>query len=204
MTINVLIAEDLTMVAEFMIEFIDREPDMKVVGLAKNGLEALTLYNQLNPDIVVMDLAMPVMDGVQSISAIKAQNSSAKILILTALGGQESAYRGLRAGANGFLFKGESLHDLLAAIRTVASGLKYFSSELVAKFTDRSTHDLLSEREIQILTTIASYSTNEAAIQLNVSTHTIHWHIQRILHKLGVKNRTQALDKVRQLGLIPS
>lgn len=202
MTIKVLIAEDLTMVAEFMTEFIDREPDMKVIGCARNGHEALTLYNQLSPDIVVMDLAMPVMDGVESISAIKAQNISAKILILTALGGQESAYRGLRAGASGFLFKGERLLELLGAIRAVASGLQYFSKEVAAKIADRSIQESLSEREIQILTSIACYSTQETATRLNLSTHTVHWHIQRILHKLGLKNRTQAVDKARQQGLI--
>jgi two-component system, NarL family, response regulator len=202
MTINVLIAEDLTMLAEFMTEFIDREVDMKVVGLAKNGDEALTLYNQLNPDCVVMDLAMPVMDGVESISAIKSHDKEAKILILTALGGMESAYRGLRAGASGYLFKGERLLELLVAIRTVASGLQYFSKEVAAKIADRSIHESLSDREIQILTSIACYSTQETAIRLNLSTHTVHWHIQKILHKLGLKNRTQAVDKARQQGLI--
>jgi two-component system, NarL family, response regulator len=202
MTIKVLIAEDLTMLAEVMTQVIDLEADMEVIGHAQNGFEAITLYNQLKPDIVIMDIAMPVMDGVESISAIKSMDESAKILILTALGGEESAYRGLRSGANGFLFKGERLFELLEAIRTVASGTKYFSTVIAAKIADRNIHETLSEREIQVLTSIASYSTQETASRLNLSTHTVHWHIQKILHKLGLKNRTQAVDKARQQGLL--
>jgi len=202
-SIRVLIVEDLTMVADFMAQVIDGQQDMCVVGQAGDGYAAIERYVRLQPDVVVMDLAMPGMGGVEAIAAIRKVDPAARILVLTALGGEETAYRGLSAGALGYLLKGGRGQELLEAIRMVAAGHRHICPDVVTKLAERSGQETLSERELEVLQLIATCSTQEVARRLHLSVHGVNWHIQKILHKLGVENRTQALEKARQKGFLP-
>lgn len=191
--IRVLIVDDHAIVQQGLAAVINKQPDMTVVGEAKDGVEAIALFRQLQPDVTLMDLRMPQMGGAESISAICAEFSTARIIVLTTYDGDEDIYQGLRAGAKGYLLKDCEPNDLRTAIRTVHAGQRYIPPHVAAKLVQRLDHPELNQREIEILRLVAQGMNNlEISTALNISESTVKANLSRILSKLGAKDRIQA------------
>ena len=202
--IRILIAEDHAIVRDGLTSVLDFEPDMSVVGHAKNGHEAVARFRELAPDVVLMDLAMPEMDGVAAIRAICSEFPEARILVLTTYDGDENVFRALENGAKGYLLKDCSTPDLLAAIRKVHAGSTHVSERAALRLAERAIAGAaLSPREIEVLKLIASGKSNkEIATQLFVSEGTVKTHVLNIHHKLGVDDRTQAVVVAIKRGIL--
>lgn len=200
--IRVMLADDHPVVLEGMAAIVAREPDMEVVGLAYDGLQAVDLYRGLRPDVVLLDLRMPQLDGVASIVAIRAEYSEARIIMLTTFDGDEDIYRALRAGAQGYLLKDVMPDDLLTAIRAVHAGSRQIPAELAQKLVDRVSGDQLTDREHEVLRLIVEGLSNaEIAAQLSITEGTVKFHVNHILSKLSVADRTQAVIIALKRGL---
>ena len=193
--IRILIAEDHDVVRDGLASVLDFQPDMIVAGHAKNGRESVTRFRELKPDVVVMDLAMPELDGVGAIRAIRSEFPDARILVLTTYDGDESVFRALESGARGYLLKDCSTTDLLAAIRKVHSGGTHVSERAAARLAERAmSGGGLSPREVEVLKLIAQGKSNkEIAGLLFVSEGTVKTHVLNIHQKLNVTDRTEAV-----------
>jgi two-component system NarL family response regulator len=202
--IRILIAEDHAIVRDGLTSVLDFETDMSVVGHAKNGREAVARFRELQPDVVLMDLAMPEMDGVAAIEAIRSEFHDARILVLTTYDGDETVFRALENGAKGYLLKDCSTPDLLAAIRKVHAGGTQVSERAASRLAERAIAGAaLSPREIEVLKQIASGKSNkEIAAQLFVSEGTVKTHVINIHHKLGVDDRTEAVVVAIKRGIL--
>ena len=208
MTIRVLIADDQMMVREGFSVLLNAMPDIEVVGEAVNGREAVHRVRELAPDVVLMDIRMPELNGIEATREIVAANSTAKVLVLTTFDLDEYVYQALRAGASGFLLKDASARQLADGVRVVASGEALLApsvtKRLITEFSKlsdspRAMHSAhqaygdLTERETEVLVLIAQGLSNaEIAEQLVVAESTIKTHVSRILVKLGLRDRTQA------------
>ncbi|MBD3886330.1 response regulator transcription factor [Phormidium tenue FACHB-886] len=200
--IRVVIVDDHTIVRQGLAAMIENEPDMTVVGQAGNGMEAIALYRQLQPDVTLMDLRMPQMTGVDAIIAICAEFTHARMIVLTTYDGDEDIYRALRAGAKGYLLKDAEPDALLSAIQLVYSGQQYIPSEVAAKLVQRMNIPQLTEREQEIVRQMArGLSNHDIGAALNITESTVKFHINRILSKLGVSDRTQAVITALKRGL---
>jgi len=202
--IRVLIAEDHAIVRDGLTSVLEFEPDMSVVGHAKNGLEAVARFRELKPDVVLMDLAMPELGGVAAISAIRSEFPAARILVLTTYDGDETVFRALENGAKGYLLKDCTTPDLLAAIRKVHAGGAHVSERAAARLAERAIAGAaLSPREIEVLKLIASGKSNkEIAGLLFVGEGTVKTHVINIHHKLGVDDRTEAVVVAIKRGIL--
>jgi DNA-binding NarL/FixJ family response regulator len=186
-------ADDRYIVRQGLVALLDRESDVKVVAQASNGQEAVTMFRQHQPDVTLMDLRMSVMDGVAAIVAVCAEFPSARIVLLTTYDGDENIYRGLQAGANGYLLKDAKPKELLAAILAVFEGKKYIPLAVGVKFADRPTRPELSDRELEVIRPIvAGKSNHEISKVLHISESSVKFHVNNILSKMGVSDRTQA------------
>ncbi|MFD8301569.1 response regulator [Streptomyces sp. NPDC059690] len=208
MTIRVLIADDQMMVREGFSVLLNAMPDIEVVGEAVNGREAVERVRELTPDVVLMDIRMPEMNGIEATREIVAANSTSKVLVLTTFDLDEYVYQALRAGASGFLLKDASARQLADGVRVVASGEALLAptvtKRLITEFSKlsqtprvmQSAHQAygdLTERETEVLVLIAQGLSNaEIAERLVVAESTIKTHVSRILVKLGLRDRTQA------------
>ena len=183
------------MVRDGLASVLDFQPDMAVAGHARNGRESVVRFRELRPDIVLMDLAMPVLDGVAAIAAIRADFPDARVLVLTTYDGDESVFRALENGARGYLLKDCSTADLLAAIRTVHAGGTHVSERAASRLAERAmAGGGLSPREIEVLKLVAAGKSNkEIAALLFVSEGTVKTHVLNIHQKLGVTDRTEAV-----------
>jgi DNA-binding NarL/FixJ family response regulator len=191
--IRVLIVDDHAIVLEGIAAIINEEPDMTVIGRAKDGIEAIELFRQERPDVTLMDLRMPNMGGVEAITAICAEFNTARIIVLTTYDGDEDIYRGLRAGAKGYLLKDSKLSELRTAIRTIHGGQQYIPSHVGAKLVQRMNNPELTDRELEVLQLVAQGMSNlKIGAALNITESTVKSNINRILSKLGAKDRTQA------------
>lgn len=200
--IRVLIADDHPVVREGLAAMIGRQPDMTVVGEASNGQEAVSLFQTLQPDIALMDLNMPQMDGVQAIQNIREQFPTARIIVLTTFDGDEDIYRGLQAGARGYLLKDAGRTALLEAIRQVRSGNRWIPTDVAAKLADRMNSPALTAREQEVLALlVAGNSNQEIGAALFITEGTVKTHVAAILNKLGVSDRTQAVTTALRRGL---
>lgn len=201
--IRVLIADDHSLVAEGLANIINYDPEMTVVAQAANGQQAIDLYREHQPDITLMDLRMPEMGGVEAITAICAEFKSARIIVLTTYDGDEDIYRGLRAGAQGYLLKDAKPNELLNAIRIVHSGQQYVSLTVARKLVERMNNPVLSERELEVLCLMAQgFSNQDIGTALNIGESTVKSHVTRVLSKLGVNDRTQAVIVAVKRGLV--
>jgi two-component system NarL family response regulator len=172
---------------------LEEAPDIVIVGQGRNGHEAIAVFQQQQPDVTLMDLRMPEMGGVQAITGICNQFADARIIVLTTYDSDEEIYRGLRAGAKGYLLKDSEPEELLTAIRTVNRGQQYISPNVAAKLVQRMTAPELSDRELEVLQLVGQGMNNqEISTALKISESTVKTHINRILSKLEVKDRTQA------------
>lgn len=219
MVTKVLVVDDEQLLRTAFSSLIEAEDDLRVIGEAADGKQAVELAARLAPDVVVMDVRMPVMDGVEATRRITAtaRAGTPRVLILTTFDLDEYVFEALRAGASGFVLKSRPLDELLAAIRVVATGEALLAPSvtrrLIAHFTDwdcgvpggRRSLDLLTERERQVLVLVAHGATNsEIAHDLRVSLPTVKTHVSRILTKLDARDRTQLVVIAYESGLVPT
>ncbi|MCC3507651.1 MAG: response regulator transcription factor [Microcoleus sp. PH2017_40_RAT_O_B] len=191
--IRILIVDDHAIVQQGLEAIINEEEDMSVIGLAKDGMEAIQLFRQTQPDVTLMDLRMPQMGGVEAITTICAEFKMARIIVVTTYDGDEDIYRGLRAGSKGYLLKDCKPNELRTAIRVVHNGQQYIPPHVGAKLAQRMTNPELTDRELDVLRLVAQGMSNlEIGAALSVTESTVKSNINRILSKLGAKDRTQA------------
>jgi two-component system NarL family response regulator len=202
--IRILIADDHAVVRDGLAAVLDYQSDMTVVGHAKDGREAVERFRELKPDVAIMDLAMPVMDGVQAIGAIRDEFPDARIVVLTTYDGDEGIFRALENGAKGYLLKDCSTTDLLDAVRTVHSGGTHVSVHAASQLAARAMGGRsLSPREIEVLQRIAEGKSNkEIAALLFISEGTVKTHVLSIHEKLGVSDRTEAVVTAIKRGIL--
>jgi DNA-binding NarL/FixJ family response regulator len=210
--IKILIADDHPVVREGLITMIKREPDFMVVGEATNGVEAVNKAKELKPDIVLMDLRMPELDGVEAIRQISSAEPNIKYIILTTYSDDEYIFRGIEVGARAYLLKDAPRDDLFKAIRAVYRGESLIQPVIASKVLDRFAElsrqahappDVLSERELEVLKLMAKGDANkEIASQLNITDSTVKTHISNIFQKLNAKDRTEAVIQSIKRGII--
>jgi DNA-binding NarL/FixJ family response regulator len=214
--IRILIVDDQTLFREGLHTLLSVQTDLQVVGEARHGEEALRLAAVLNPDIILMDLHMPILDGVAATRRLKSTHPAIKVLVLTTFDDDEDVFEGLRAGAVGYLLKDVPSEQLVEAIRGVARGESFLEPSLVNKIiaefarlspqrpsSSQPLMEPLSERELDILRLLGQGASNkEIADHLVITVGTVKNHLTSILSKLGVRDRTQAALKARELGII--
>jgi DNA-binding NarL/FixJ family response regulator len=201
--IRILVADDHPVVAQGLVALLECEADITVVGQAHDGCQAVELFHQHQPDVTLMDLRMPQMDGVAAITAICTLVDDARIIVLTTYDSDEDIYRGLRAGAKGYLLKDAEPDELLVAIRRVHSGKKYIPPDIGAKLAERMSNPQLSDRELEVLRLmVAGKSTQEISTALSIAESTVKYHVNNILSKLGVSDRTQAIVAALKRGIV--
>ncbi|MEH1951870.1 MAG: response regulator transcription factor [Nostoc sp.] len=201
--IRVLIVDDHTIVRKGLATIINRDPEMIVIAQAEDGQQAIALFREYQPDVTLMDLRMPKMGGVEAIMAICAEFKQARIAVLTTYDGDEDIYRGLQAGAQGYLLKDFKIGELLNAIRAIHNGQKYIPPEVGAKLLQRMSNPELSERELEVLRLMAQGMGNqEIGTALSIGESTVKSHVNRILSKLGVSDRTQAVITAVKRGIV--
>ncbi|WP_445627539.1 response regulator [Nostoc sp. DSM 114167] len=202
-TIRVLIVDDHAIVRKGLATIINRDPEMTVIAQAEDGQQAIAAFREYQPDVTLMDLRMPKMGGVEAIMAICAEFKQARIAVLTTYDGDEDIYRGLQAGAQGYLLKDAKPSELLNAIRAIHNGQKYIPPEVGAKLLQRMSNPELSERELEVLRLMAQGKGNqEIGTVLNIGESTVKSHVNRILSKLGVSDRTQAVITAVKRGIV--
>lgn len=200
--ITVMIAEDHVVVREGIASLISLEPDIDVVAQAVNGQEAVELFERLRPQVTLIDLNMPVMDGAATITEIRRLEREAKVIVLTTFGGDEDIYRALQAGASGYLLKDVMPDVLLDTIRKVHTGNVIIPAELMQKIAGRIGGYDLTTRETEILNLIVEGKANQQiADNLFIAESTVKFHINNIFGKLGVADRTQAVVLALKSGL---
>jgi NarL family two-component system response regulator YdfI len=209
--IRVLIADDHMVVREGLRAILDAAPDLLPVGEATDGAEAVRLAEEAAPDVVLMDLRMPGMDGIEAIGRIKARHPDVQIVILTTYDDDDYIVRGLRAGARGYLLKDTGRNVLFEAIRAAARGESLLPSEVVDKVVARLQGPrpvesaTLSRREQQVLALVAGGAANkEIARQLGISERTAKAHVTSIFNKLGASSRAEAVAIALRSGLLPA
>jgi two-component system, NarL family, response regulator len=201
--IQVLIADDHAIFRQGLATIISRDSDMKVIAQAENGQQAIDLFREHQPDVTLMDLRMPEVNGVEAIGAIHVEFKSARIIVLTTYDSDEDIYRGLQAGAKGYLLKETEPDELLNAIRTVYQEQQYIPPDVGAKLVQRLRNPELSERELAVLRAMAQGMSNaDIAAALNISEGTVKSHVNRILNKLDVSDRTQAVIVAVKRGIV--
>ncbi|MEH1939791.1 MAG: response regulator transcription factor [Nostoc sp.] len=201
--IKVLIVDDHAIVRKGLATIINRDPEMTAIAQAEDGQQAIAAFREYQPDITLMDLRMPKMGGVEAIMAICAEFKQARIAVLTTYDGDEDIYRGLQAGAQGYLLKDAKPSELLNAIRAIHNGQKYIPPEVGAKLLQRMSNPELSERELEVLRLMAQGMGNqEIGTALIIGESTVKSHVNRILSKLGVSDRTQAVITAVKRGIV--
>jgi DNA-binding NarL/FixJ family response regulator len=210
--LRILLADDHKMVREGLRVLLDSQPGMRVVGEAANGKEAVQKANELKPDIVVMDLSMPELNGLQATELLRAQNPEIKVIALTAHEDESYLRQLCKAGAVGYVLKRSPANELVQIISLVAKGQVYFEPSLAGKALKRQAvggsanpHDTgtaqLSEREKEVLSLIAwGYSNKETAGRLNLSVKTVETYRVRVAEKLGLQSRTQLVKYALRQG----
>ena len=179
------------------------ENDMKIVGEAASGVEALRRFETLAPDVTLMDLQMPGMNGVDTIKALKKQQPDARIIVLTTYSGDMKASNALKAGASGYLLKSMLKDQLTETIRVIHAGGRRIPPEIAAEIAEHLGDEPLSERELQVLSRVAQGHTNkEIARELSISTGTVNAHMKNILLKLHARDRTQAVTLALKRGVL--
>jgi DNA-binding NarL/FixJ family response regulator len=201
--IRIFTVDDHALLREGIAALIDAEPDMKLVAEASNGEEAIEVFRLHRPDITLMDLQMPGMNGIEAITRIQAEFSGARIIVLTTYTGDVQVLRALKAGARGYILKGKVHRELLGAIRAVHSGQKQIPPEIAAELAEHAADDDLSPREVDVLRLIAAGNANKLiADELSIGEATVKRHITNILSKLGANDRTHAVTIGLRRGII--
>jgi DNA-binding NarL/FixJ family response regulator len=201
--IKVLCVDDHPLVRKGIASILSNESDMRLVAEAGNGREAVDRFRELQPDVTLMDLRMPDMDGVQATQAIRKEYPEARIIALTSYDGDQDIYRALEAGVRGYMLK-EMVHtDVLRAIRTVHSGKRLMPHEVAQRLSEYFPQVALTPREVEVLGFVARGLANkEIATKLGTASGTIKMHVQNILEKLGAADRTHAVTIALQRGIL--
>ena len=201
--IRVLAVDDHPLLREGIAALIGSEDDMELIGEASNGREALDLFRKYQPDITLMDLRMPEMNGIDAIGAIRGEFLDARIIVLTTHPGDVQVSRALKAGARGYLLKGMLRKELSETIRAVHAGHKRLSSEAAAEIAEHAIDDALTPREIDVLRLVAAGNANkEIGARLSLTEVTVKSHVKNILAKLGANDRTHAVRIALKRGII--
>ena len=201
--IRILVAEDHLVARVGVTTIVNMQADMVVIAEASNGQQAVELYRQHVPDVALLDMRMPILDGVAAAKAIRGEFPGARMIALTTYGGDEDIRRALAAGVQAYLTK-DVLHDeLLKAIRAVHAGQTYLPAGVAAALAAQMPRPDLSAREVQVLELIVRGLANkQIAYSLNIAEHTVKNHVKNILSKLGVQDRTQAATAAIQRGIV--
>ena len=201
--IRIMVVDDQAVVRQGFVSLIKTVADMSVVAEGTNGREAVALYREHRPDVVLMDLRMPVMGGVEAIAALRREFSDARVIVLTTYDGDEDIYRSLQAGAQGYLLKDMFFEELEAAIRAVHAGGRKIPGVVAERLAERMGGSDLTGRELEVLEHIVGGRSNrEIGSALGISEATVKSHINSILGKLGVTDRTQAATTALQRGIV--
>jgi two-component system NarL family response regulator len=201
--IRVLLAEDHTVVRDGIAAIINQERDMAVVAAAGDGQEAIALWRQTRPDVVLMDLRMPGLSGVNAIYELHAADPDVRIVVLTTFDGDEDIYRAIRAGAKAYLLKDVKREDLFQCIREVHAGRFFIPPGVAAKLAGRQTGEELTSRELEVLRLLAEGKPNKLiAASLSIAEVTVKSHVRAIFTKLNVLSRTEAIAVATRSGLI--
>jgi two-component system NarL family response regulator len=202
-SLTVLVADDHPIVREGLVALISRQPDMRVIGEANNGKEAAEKYFALRPDVVLLDLRMPVMDGIETAEAICGNEPQAQLIVVTLYESEEDVYRSLRAGARGYAVKDASVDQLIKCIHAVGNGKTWIPPDIGAKLAKRVTDPELTPRESEVLHAVAVGKSNkEIGSAFNISEGTVKVHMTHILEKLKVAGRTEAINVAVRRGLV--
>jgi two-component system NarL family response regulator len=201
--IRIMVVDDQAVVRQGFVSLISTVADMRVIAEGTNGREAVALYREHRPDVVLMDLRMPEMGGVEAIATIRREFSGAKVIVLTTYDGDEDIYRSLQAGAQGYLLKDMFFDELESAIRAVHAGGRKIPGVVAERLAERMSGSDLTGRELEVLELIVGGRSNkEIGSALGISEATVKSHINSILGKLGVTDRTQAATTALQRGLV--
>ncbi len=206
--IRILVADDHPMLREGLVAVLSTQPDFDVVGEAAEGEEVVQLAGRLEPDVILLDLEMPNVDGVTALERLKENGAKARTVVFTAYDTDERIVGALRAGAKGYLLKGASRQEIFEAIRTVHSGGSLLGSDVTTTLLrhveqNEGGVDALTPRELEVLRLVAEgLSNREAATRLFVTERTVKFHVSSLLHKLGAGNRTEAVRVAVRRGLI--
>ena len=212
MTVRVLLADDQALVRGGFRMILDSRPDLSVVGETADGAEAVALTAELAPDVVLMDIRMPVMDGLEATRRIVSSGGTTRIVVLTTYDADDSVFAALRAGASGFLLKDAAPADLVEAVRVVAAGDALLAPSVTRRLLDRMVapgvgqpaelRDL-TDREREVLRLVAGALSNaEIAGRLSLSETTVKTHVSAVLRKLGLRDRVQAVVLAYEVGLV--
>ena len=201
--IGVLIADDHTTFLAGLTSIIDMEDDMMVVAQATNGRDAVDLWRKHRPTVALMDLRMPVLDGVAAIDEIRQEDESAQIVVLTTYDSDNDICRAIKAGTKGYLLKDARREDLLDCIRKVSRGTTCIPNEMMEKLITGFQREPLTEREIEVLQLVAAGKSNrEIGLKLFISESTVKGHLHNLFSKLSVLSRTEAISVATRRGLI--
>ena len=201
--IRILTVDDHPVLRRGIAAILEREPEMVLVAEATNGSEGIALFRTHRPDITLMDLQMPEMNGIDTILAIREEFPNARIIVLTTYSGGAQAVRAFKAGASGYLLKSMVRKELVETIRTVHAGCKKIPSEIAVEMAEHQMDDVLTEREIEVLRQVAAGNSNKmVAGHLGISEETVKGHMRSILSKLGTNDRTHAVTIALKRGII--
>ncbi|MBI3851499.1 MAG: response regulator transcription factor [Verrucomicrobia bacterium] len=201
--IRILIADDHYVVRMGLTALVETQPDLQVVGEAADGAQAVELFKQLEPDLLLMDLRMPHKDGITATREICHQFPAARILMLTTFGGDDDIHKALSAGAGGYVLKNSTRESLIPALRAVAAGQRWIPQEIASRLAARKMFEELTPREMEVLQQVARGLANkEIANVLKISEFTVKDHLKNILGKLHVADRTEAVTAALQRGII--
>jgi two-component system, NarL family, response regulator len=202
-TIRVMIVDDHPAMRIGLAALLERAAGVTIVAIAADGAEAVHLFHLHRPDVTLMDLRMPVMDGISATKKLLGEVPEARIVILTCCDGDEAVYRGLRAGAKSYILKDTAIENLVDVIQAVYRGGSRLSHEIASKLADRVHRSELTERELEVLGEMSKGKTNEEiALDLNIAPGTVKTHINHLLSKLQVADRTQAVIVAIKRGFV--
>ena len=207
MTIRILIADDHDVVRQGLQMFLSDDPELEIVGEARNGAEALEMARDLKPDVILMDILMPVMDGITAITQVRKELPDTEVIALTSVLEDAKVVGAVRAGAIGYLLKDTQGDELCNAIKAAAAGQVQLSPQAAARLVREvrapESPETLTERETDVLRLLAQGKANkEIALSLSIGENTVKTHVSNVLEKLGVQSRTQAALYAAQIGLV--
>jgi DNA-binding NarL/FixJ family response regulator len=201
--IRILTVDDHPLLRKGIAALVNGEHDLKLVAEASNGNEAIDAFRVHRPDVTLMDLQMPEVDGLDAIDRIRREFPEARIIVLTTYSGDTQVLRALKAGARGYILKGHVHKELLDAIRSVHAGQKRIPADIAAQLADHATDDALTEREIDVLKLVAAGNANkQIADRLSIGEATVKSHVSNILSKLGANDRSHAVTIGLKRGII--
>ncbi len=202
-SIRVLVVDDHPMLRHGIASLLQSEPDLILAGEAATGGDAIERFRALRPDVTLMDLQLPDMEGTEAIRRIREEFPLARVIVLTTYSGDVQVLRALKSGAAGYLLKSALRSDLLDAIRTVHAGGRKLPPDIAMKIAEHAGDDVLSGREVEILRLVATGRTNkQIADKLLIAEETVKTHVKNVLSKLGVTDRTQAVTTALKRGII--